>query len=104
MNYSGVETQPYCHWLSKERRKNCRLLEWADIFLVLVDNSLDLFAGQTDECHMGNGRLKAVTRVEVPLFYFLYVKLCLLKPDNSVHEDERGPLICHSPVFLCVFC
>ena len=70
MNYSGVETQPYHHWLSKERRKNCLLLEWADVFLVLVDNFLDLFAGQIDECHMGNGTLKAVIRVEVPLFYF----------------------------------
>ena len=33
------------------------LLERLDVFLLLGDNFLYLFAGQTEGCYMGNGRL-----------------------------------------------
>ena len=33
------------------------LLERVDVFLLLGDNFPDLFAGQTEGCYIGNGRL-----------------------------------------------
>ena len=35
------------------------LLERVDVFLLLGDNFLDLFACQTEGCYMGNGRLSS---------------------------------------------